>query len=503
MKKSSWIKNIAVFAAATAITGCCTTQRPQHTGASAPVSKAKAANTVYIPGGDQSCAELSIVKNEPVNVRAGQEFTYHIKVTNLTDEDLRNISLTERLNPNFEFIDASPEAELNNGGRIAHWHMPTLGAGESKVIAVKGMAKEVGTFKNCASVTYDKYLCQVVNVTSPELVLKKYAPATASACDQIPIRLVVSNPGSGIAKNVVITDTLPNGLVSMDGQKVLKFNIGDLGSNESRESSFAVRAQRSGTFTNTAVATSADLSAKAATVTRITKPMLQIVKTGPAKQFSGRTIPYTIKISNNGDGDAVNTIVQDPLPSGTQFVSADNGGGLAEGNQIVWRLGTMAPNTSKTVNATVRAVNAGSIRNIAYVSANCAERVNDDVVTQITGISALLLETIDVSDPIGVGATEEYIIQVTNQGTAADKNIRIEFELEDNMAYVGSSGATTGRFSGNKVTFAPLASLAPKAKATWRVKTKALKTGDVRSTVRLNSDMLSRPVMETEATQIY
>ena len=56
---------------------------------------------------------------------------------------------------------------------------------------------------------------------------------------------------------------------------------------------------------------------------------------------------------------------------------------------------------------------------------------------------------------------------------------------------------------GNTVTFQPLPSLAPKAKATWRVTVKALKAGDVRFTAVMNTDQLTRPVQETEATHLY
>ena len=53
------------------------------------------------------------------------------------------------------------------------------------------------------------------------------------------------------------------------------------------------------------------------------------------------------------------------------------------------------------------------------------------------------------------------------------------------------------------VSFAPLARLAPGAKATWRVVVKAVKPGDVRFKVTMNTDQLRRPVEETESTEMY
>jgi hypothetical protein len=48
-----------------------------------------------------------------------------------------------------------------------------------------------------------------------------------------------------------------------------------------------------------------------------------------------------------------------------------------------------------------------------------------------------------------------------------------------------------------------LASLAPKAKATWQFTVKALKAGDVRFKATLTTAELGRGVEETEATQLY
>ena len=53
------------------------------------------------------------------------------------------------------------------------------------------------------------------------------------------------------------------------------------------------------------------------------------------------------------------------------------------------------------------------------------------------------------------------------------------------------------------VTFAPLARLAPQAKAEYRVIVKGTKAGDVRFKVDLISDQMTSPASETESTHIY
>lgn len=71
------------------------------------------------------------------------------------------------------------------------------------------------------------------------------------------------------------------------------------------------------------------------------------------------------------------------------------------------------------------------------------------------------------------------------------------------MQYASSEGPTLATAQGNTISFAPLARLAPKATATWKVVVRAAKTDDARFRVTLTSDQLGRPVEETESTHIY
>lgn len=457
---------------------------------------------MYYPSANASDALVSIEKDAPSDVYVNQEFEYTIKVQNLTDDMLANVKVQEHLSDNFQLLGTTPEHTMSADGNFAVWTMQKLAGNETAVIRVRGKATSTEAFKHCASVTYERYLCHLFNVSQPKLALEKYMQSEALVNELIPVRMVVSNPGTGIAKNVVVSDPLPEGLIAENGMTALKYNIGDLAGKQSKEMNFQVKASRTGKYNNVATATADGLSAKANAVTIVTQPQLKIVKTATEKQYSGRNITYTIKASNAGDASAVNAVIADPLPAGTTLVSASDGG-MQSGNQIVWKIGTLAPNASKTVTATVKAVGAGTVRNTACVQADNAPQVCDSASTEIFGVSAILLEVVDSVDPLEVGGTGKYVITAANQGTAKDTNIKISLELEDTMSYVSSSGPTAASVVGNKITLAPLPALEARTKVTWTITVKAVKTGDVRCKVQLDSDQLSRPVMETEATTIY
>jgi hypothetical protein len=145
----------------------------------------------------------------------------------------------------------------------------------------------------------------------------------------------------------------------------------------------------------------------------------------------------------------------------------------------------------------------GNVASNARANAYCAADAAAAAKTAVVGVPAVLMEVVDVVDPLEIGKDTTFIITATNQGTATDINIRIVADLENTMQYVAAGGATENKGAGNRIEFAPLATLAPGAKAEWRITAKALAPADHRLTVNMTSDLRKRPVMETESTTLY
>lgn len=163
----------------------------------------------------------------------------------------------------------------------------------------------------------------------------------------------------------------------------------------------------------------------------------------------------------------------------------------------------MAPKASKQLCATFVVENPGTFTVSSKARGACASEVSTSCRTRIAGIPAILLEVVDLEDPIEVGKNETYQIRVTNQGSAPATNVRITCTLEDAQQYVSASGQTPATVKGNAIIMAPVSSIPPKGQATWRVVVRAVKAGDVRFTVKMTSDQLTRSVDETESTNQY
>jgi uncharacterized repeat protein (TIGR01451 family) len=458
------------------------------------------------PTGVPKTSALLITKSVDSDVRIGKDFTYDIEVQNLTKMELRDVVVTETLGDNLVLKSSEPIAQTSVPGK-ASWNLGSLAPQAKKTIKVTGSPKGTGFVTTCSSVTYNSEVCVTSRVVDPKLKLTKSAPAEVLQCDGIPIKLVVSNIGTGTITGLNIEDPLAEGLATKEGRKAITLGVGILKEGQSREFDVVAMPSRTGTFKNSARATAdGELTATSNETTTIVRlPVLALTKSGPAKKYIGQEFQYRLVVTNGGDGEARKTIVEDRIPANTTFVSASDGGRRSRG-KVTWSLGTLEPKAFRNLTVTVRGKEAGTARNVASAEAYCAKKVEAEAVTEVVGIPAILMEVVDLTDPVQVGQETIYEITVTNQGSATGTNVRITCSFESSMQYLSTDGATSpmaANIGKPQVAMQPLAELAPGARASWKVRVKALTAGDVRFKVSMTSDQTTRPVQETEATYIY
>lgn len=445
---------------------------------------------------------LLLEKEGPSEVSVGQSFTYRMHVTNQTDRTLDEVEVVDRLSPDFRMTGSTPAASGTEGDMV-HWMVGSLEADQTKTISVTGVATSRGMVTHCATASYKMPVCLSVAVVEPSLGLTVASPAQSVFCDPIPVEYTFTNTGTGTANDVRVTSELPAGLVTLDGSRTVALDAGDLEEGESREFEVSLEAVRTGQYNIPATAMGeGDLQADSQTSVAVRRPALAITKTGPEQRYVGQRVSYQIAVRNTGDWVARDTVVEDTVPDGLELVSATDEGTMADG-RVRWELGALQPGAERQVGVTFNAEEITTATARAMAEAYCAEAVTASVETVVAGIPALLLEVIDVEDPIALGDEEQYRITVTNQGSAAATNVQIVCTLEDTMEYVSSAGATDGRLRGQEVTFSPLARLAPGDEAEWHVTVRAVRAGDVRFTVRMTGETLTRPVQETESTTFY
>jgi uncharacterized repeat protein (TIGR01451 family) len=234
----------------------------------------------------------------------------------------------------------------------------------------------------------------------------------------------------------------------------------------------------------------------------VTEAKLGLAMTAPAQQSFTRSIPYEITVSNDGSAVLSNVAIVNPLPSGTAFVSASNGGKVV-GGQVEWSLGTLGPGVNKKLEMKLRPLATGEVVNHAEARADRGLKMHAQARTQIIGAPGLLLEVVDLEDPIEVGGDTQYNIIVRNQGGVPATNIRITATVPAELAVAKVQGPTDHKKEDHKIVFEPL-TLAPGKDAIYHVFVRGLKSADVRFRVEVTSDQLpAGPLLEEESTNIY
>lgn len=221
-----------------------------------------------------------------------------------------------------------------------------------------------------------------------------------------------------------------------------------------------------------------------------------------AEVVLGRSARVCLTLTNTGNASEPRAVLTLPVPAGATFLSATGGGRLEQGT-VVWEWQTLSPGASQEVCVELNTSQIGPLTFDSAASGSRSSQVQSHCSTRVVGIPAVLLEVVDLSDPIEVGGEQTYEITVLNQGSAVLTNLKLACTLEPSQQFVSGTGPTTIRGEERSVAFESLHQLGSKETAVWRVVVKALEAGDVRFFTELKCDQFARPITETESTRQY
>ncbi len=166
-------------------------------------------------------ADLAIGKTAVTTVFATSNLTYTISVTNFGPSVASSVVVTDTLPTGVAFVNASGGGTI--GGGAVTWNLGALAISQASNLTVTVTTPVSGTITNIASVgspTPDPVSPN--NVTPPvttgvipvtDIILLNTGPANAAAGTVYTNTISVTNAGPSTATNVVVVDTLPNGVL--------------------------------------------------------------------------------------------------------------------------------------------------------------------------------------------------------------------------------------------------------------------------------------------------
>src|SRR5690606_8338363 len=118
----------------------------------------------------------------------------------------------------------------------------------------------------------------------------------------------------------------------------------------------------------------------------------------------GRKADYVVSVANEGAAAASGVRVSHKVPEGFTFESAAQGGRYEPASrEIVWYVGRIESRQSVSLVATLTATAPGAHQHVVAVTGEGGARAEAVVDTAVESTSSLVIEVIDLDDPVELG----------------------------------------------------------------------------------------------------
>ncbi len=446
---------------------------------------------------------LTIEKTAPPEVQIGKPAKFTIKVKNAGTATAHGVEVHDSVPQGTQLLDSAPPASRGPEGELV-WTLGSLKPGEEQAVELQLMPTQEGEIGSVATVRFHAQASVRTLATKPMLAIEVLGPSKVNKGESLSLRIKLSNPGSGAANGIMLTESVPQGLTHAAGRE-LEFELGTLKPGEVRELDLALTAAEAGPVVNVIRAEGeASLLAEAQTAIEIVAPELQVSLTGPKLRYLERNATHSISVTNPGTAAAKNIDLVAVLPRTLKFVEANNGGQFDQAtNAVYWNLEELPPQETGTVKLTTLPLEAGDAKLLIKSTSQSGLKDEREEVVTIEGLAAINFQLSDLKDPIEVGGETSYEVRVTNQGTKAASNVRIAVLLPRGLKFLSAEGPVRYQAEGQRILFEPLRQLAPKADTAYTLKVQATEVGDQRVDVQIVTEEMQDPVSKEESTRVY
>lgn len=385
------------------------------------------------------------------------------------------------------------------------WQFGSLAAGEQKTIELTMVPTKAGEFAASAQVRFTGTAATSFQVSEPLLNATVKMAEEVQLGESANATVIVTNPGTGTAQNVVIHAHLPAGLSSTSGKDLIT-EIGPLAAGETRTVRFGLIATAGGEQAVKVIATSSTGNLEHAVQGRITvlAPSLKLAASGPSLRYVHRAAKYAVTVTNNSNTATENVRISQVVPAGFDYVKADRGGRWdASTRTVSWYIGHLDAGQASNVELELTPQKLGEFRQSFKVTGDAGTEATAVVATRVEGAASLVMEVKDADDPIEIGSEMTYEIRVRNEGSKSASKVAISCELPPDVELVKVDGPTTHMVESGMLIFKPAAELAANDSLIFKVTIKGMVAGTTKLRARLTSESIQKPLIVEEATQFY
>ena len=394
-------------------------------------------NNTVVVGNKSATKNITVPEITPIKKventvpNFGEEVTYFISVFNSAIVDAKQVVVVDHLDKGLKYVSSSHNGVYDEASHTVTW-VVDIAAGSYLDLTVTAVADEYGVLTNDVTVG-DKTAS--VDVTVPEIIPTKDVNNTApNFGDKVEYTITLSNNGVVDAKQVVVVDSLDEGLTFVNAsdngvwnpfKRTVTWTV-DLAKGESKVFTVIATVSAYGNIPNTV-----SVGDKSSSV-NIAVPEIIPGKTVDVENPNfGDTVTYTVVVTNNGVVDAKQVVVRDILDKGLKFVKATGEYTFDEDSRTVTWIVDLAKGESQTFYVTAVAEAYGVLTNDVTVGDKTASA--DVVVPEI-----IPDKTANITNP-NFGDKVDYTVTVTNDGIGDANNVVIVDRLGEGLTFVSAS----------------------------------------------------------------
>jgi len=468
---------------------------------SAPATSTPAPSSTTVPAAKASevifkSNQIEVTKTVLDQASVGGNLKYRITIKAIDDVNI--VRVAESIPDGVQFISSNPVTSFS--GNRADWMFPSMSKGETQNIDITVQPIAEGDHQLCSTISVENSFCLDVFSGQPKIDVVKKGPASVELGDEATWTVTVSNSGSAVATNVIVSDNLP---ASFQTTSKLSQTVGTLAPGESKTVSYTAKAVQQGNFTNRAVASyegGPAVAGESSSPISVVQSGIRVRKTGPTEAYVFKPVMFDITIENTGDTDLQNVRITDILPTGSSV--ADSGKGRVSGDAIGWMIPNLPAGASQLIRTEIAATRKGSSTNQVKVVTENGLEASDEVTTDWLAVPGVTISITDSKDPIRVAETTIYSVQVRNQGDFEPVSGTVTLTFNDSIKPTSVAGDAKGIINVQTVTF-PRTTLEPGKDTNLTITAEGAKIGPGRAIMEFSADFLSDPIISQETTNVY
>lgn len=450
----------------------------------------------------------------PQRIVVGRPAEYRVTVENTGSVAARGVTGTIAAPAGAELVDASasngtverptvdPAAAATAGAGEIRWNLYELPAGAKQTLTLQliprgGREMQLGVQWDHAPIGGQA----TVEIQEPKLVMEISGPSDVLFGQSQRYALTLSNPGNGVAEEVMIELTPPGA----DKTGMVKHKIGTLAAGESKKIELELTAREAGELRIQAAASAlGDLRTETTKSVLCRKAELQVDWRGPEKKYAGAIATYFIRVRNPGTAAAEEVAVELTLPSGAELVEASTGHAWDEARQVVvWQGATLNPGEERFMELQCRVSQPGVNKlELAALSTKGNLRDAKSVPLTIEGIADLKLEVIDPQGIVPVGEMAIYEIRIKNNGVSAAKGVNVVAMFSAGVEPSHVEGAQH-TISDGRVAFRTMDNLAAGSETILKIHAKATASGTHVFRAEVACDEIGMKLAAEETTRFF